>query len=395
MTEVSTIDLWYNHMTCADGHAQVEDVFAWLKKDTPSLVSVVFERTCNLQCAHCFYLPERATSPRSDKYGLGAILRNLVGQVLENRSTCKMLHAGRILRPWHIEVLSELAQRPETEIGLIDNGSFTGLINRFQANDFKLDWIDVSLDGTKAIHDRQRAKDGAFEIATNGLALAQEVTKKRGRVSSLFTLTSWNYFDVFATAKQVLALANEFHISPVSPRPGLEHLVVSPQHWNKAWDGIKATHSEFGQERIAVRIYGDVELAKFAQAVGYGKVAEAFMQCMVSPDTASVLLNIDGVRVSFFPVSLWPKEEILVDADGVYRMGYSGQFTLSEHARGKSSTGEEITHFTVGKLSEGSKFDNLYLKCVDSWRRLFGNEKLASERRVIQDILRKGGDFIG
>jgi len=378
----SVIDLWYQAVTGNGKVSEDELVFA-LKQEYPGLISAVFERGCTLQCVHCFYQAEAMTAAKADKHGMGSALKNLTSELIRLRP-CHLLHAGRILRHWHVRVLRDIKlARPGVKIGLIDSGNYTDLIEVITREGLAFDWLDISLDGPNEAHNKQRRNQKAFQMASNGLARAREVLTPDGRLTCLFTLTTINAHTVAETADIALEQANEFHLSPISPRHGLEELVPSEHDIEAMWEGVLKSVRTHGRDRVMVRMYSASELLRLAKVIGSKTVWQAFAKTLVFPETAGCLLDLDGVRVSFFPPSLWPKEEIIVDADAHYRLGYSGQFTLVEHQQGRSVSGQDISSYTVAKLTSSSCFAELYPRCVETWWRLLGHKKFEQEAEAV------------
>lgn len=390
LTNYSIIDLWYQAVIEGENIEDKDFIFT-LKQECPGLISTVFERWCNLQCIHCFYEMERATASQCDTYGIEDILQTLVKQVSQSKE-CHLLHAGRILREWHIPVLRNIQKtNPGVKIGLIDNGSYTKLINKIILSDLLFNWIDISLDGTPEIHNKQRDNSNAFRVAQKGLSEAKNILKKDGKLTALFTLTTINSHSVGKTVDIALEYAHEFHLSPISPRTGQQHLVSSVLDIEKMWNSIVNAVKIHGREKIIIRMYHASDFEKLSHVVGHKTVSQSLKSALVIPETAGLLLDIENICVSFFPSSLWPKEEIIVDADGSYRMGHNGQFTLSELQSGRSRFGQDTLPYTISKLDKASRIVDLYPKCIETWWSLLGKDKLHKEIEVFQTIM-KGGD---
>ena len=317
---------------------------------------------------------------------MGEALRNLANQ-LSRDGSCHLLHAGRILRSWHVPVLRTIQlANSRVKIGLIDSGNYVDLLNTIVQSGLSFDWIDISIDGPAKEHNQQRKNPRAFEMASNGLARGQDILAPNGRLTVLFTLTSINAHAVAETVDVAMENADEFHLSPISPRSGLEELVPLDTDVEQMWCGVLKAVETHGANKIMVRIYSVGELLRLAEVIGRKAVGRAFSRALVFPETAGCLLDLDGVRVSFFPPSLWPKEEIIVDSDAHYRLGYSGQFTLAEHQQGFSISGQDIFPYTVAKLTACSNFEELYPQCVETWWQLLGREKFQKEAEAIGEL---------
>src|SRR3989344_6481406 len=105
-------------------------MLAALKKEVPHMCSVTMERACNLQCGHCIYPPETSSEALSQAAKLPELILRAVEQLPSNAP--RLLHEGRIIRPWHVDALSAARQRrQDLGIGLIDNGTYVRVMDRF------------------------------------------------------------------------------------------------------------------------------------------------------------------------------------------------------------------------------------------------------------------------
>jgi len=385
--DISVIDHWHGLMAGTKDLATGEDhIFKYLRKEPPTFISVVFERGCSLQCEHCFYQRERSTATTDDKYRLGPILENLVAQI-QAYGVGKILHVGRMVRPWHIDILRKIQkEQSSVRIGLIDSGSYVAHMGKMRDAGLLFDWLDISLDGTEEFHNRQRNHREAFRMTLDALTNSRRIVFEAGKVTSLFTLTTINVSCVSETADVALHYADELHICPISPRSDQQHLVVPQDQFEVAWRGIERATRTHGPEKVALRIYSAKEFHKLGCVVGKKLLWESFMNALALPDSVGLLLNVCGVRVFFFPSSLWPKEEIIVDADGAYRTGYSAQFTLKELASGRSDMLVDTRDYTIAKLGPESDFSEVYNRCVDQWWKLMGQKKFAEELHFVGEV---------
>ena len=385
LDEKAAIDTWFQAIVSDNELITPNHVRAALYADKPRLVSAVFERGCNLQCKHCFYTAESFTAPQRDIYDMTQSLQSLAKEFARN-GEFHLLHAGRVLQPWHISALVGIkAECSDAKIGLIDSGHYTRIVKIIIDSGLTFDWIDISLDGDKLRHNLQRKSAHAFAMAEAGIQRAHEILSPSGRLTCLFTWTSINSDSLLVAARIALRTTSEFHVSPVSPRNGLAHLTPSRDQTKVMWSQLIKATEEFGSERVVLRIYSTDDILRIAEIVGYGEMLYAFSNVLVYPNTAGCLLNVRGVRITFFPPSLWPKEEVIIDADGYYRLGYSGQFKLSELRSGRSQAGIDIGPYTVGKPTE-ENFLMLHERCVSQWWSTIGKGKFEREIHMLKKL---------
>lgn len=391
-------DYWHARMFCrsSDERELEEQMLSALKREVPEMCSVTMERACNLQCGHCLYRPEKSSEALSKAARLPKLILRAVDQLPGEAP--RLLHEGRIIRPWHVEVLTEARQRrPELRIGLIDNGTYVHVLDEFRRQNFVLDWLDLSLDGPEAIHNAQRGSATAYRDAMIGFRRAREVTKPQsegGRVTSLFTLTTVNHLG-FEAAAEILfpsrsePLVDQLHLTTMSPTRA-ELVPLELQDFYEFWAQAKRVFARFGhdangRQRVFFRFYRHQELQKLARVVGKKGMRHAFTEeILFAP--GEVYFTVDGVPCVFAPLSLWPGEEFLIDADSHYGTAYSISHTLASLRRGKSDEGEDLRGFTVEQLMSDFDLKSLYHRCVDQWWRFRGQRYLKEERDILRSF---------
>ena len=147
-------------------------------------------RRCNLTCKHCYSLS-------ADKDFPGELSTDEVFRVMDDlkafRVPVLILSGGEpLLRPDIFEI-SERAKVMGFYVGLSTNGTLIDetLIDRVAAVGY--DYVGISIDGLREMHDRFRRKEGAFDAAMRGVRLCRE----RGlKVGLRFTITGDNAADL-------------------------------------------------------------------------------------------------------------------------------------------------------------------------------------------------------
>lgn len=422
-SEPISTDYWYDFMigyargeSCEEGNGA--GIHGALVEEKPSVLSCVMERTCNLRCRHCLYQTETSSVSISKQNNLSAIVENIAKQLPSEQDGPRfchpaLIHEGRIVRPWHIDMFARIRERiPNCRIGMIDNGTYTSHVKHFQEQDVKLDWLDVSLDGMKEAHNSQRDPEfkRAWDNAIHGLTNARKVTTPRdegGKVSSLMTLSSINCEDISKVAdfifsanphEQGLPLADEFHIVPMVPyRWENREIDLSIEQFADAWEQILDvwhTYNTAERQKFFVKSYNINDLNKLGAVVGYGTLWNSLTDTSsdqhVEVDVGSLTFTIDGVRVSFFPTSIWPQESFLIDADGANRIASCQQYRLDQ-----LHTDPALKRYTVAQLSPHENFEAAYNRELAHWWEFFGRKQLEKEAGIFRDLYRKRNSQTG
>lgn len=392
--------------TPMDTKAKAEMLFDQ-KQELPYLMSAVLERTCNLACQHCLYQSEKSSKNISHEARLSETIQHLIREMPERNKEypAQFMSCGRILRPWHLELFENIRkERPEIPLGVIDNGTYTDLLDRWP-QDFKFDWMSISIDGTPEHHDAQRG-EGAFKKALEGLHMAPEILQPKQEgcdVSSLLTLTTLNAGDIEEVADLLLAkdeegtsLARELVVTTMSPTndtnlqievdPDISTTGEAPV-FTVAWESLKQACEQYS-EGVALKIYRAQDMEKLAAVVGEDRFMSILCDDNHRPGVARNYLqvHIDGVKVEYFPLSLWTPEEFLIEADSTYKTAYEAKFTLKEHERKVSNAGEDISPYTIAPLNTETNFKKTYEEGVDHWWKHFGHKKLDEEMAVFARI---------
>ncbi|MDD2757896.1 MAG: hypothetical protein PHD72_00790 [Patescibacteria group bacterium] len=391
-----SIVYWYNLMLSEDSiekrNETVELVFKSLKNERPDLCSIILERSCMYQCNHCIFQPEKSSSRISHKNSLKEIICNIASQLERGAA---IIHEGRVLKDWHISILKSIKKmRPDIKIGIIDNGTLLTLENELKTNRFKFDWIDISIDGIESVHNRQRNSELSFAIALNGLQNAKKLlTPEKGKLTSLFTITKINFRGIYDAANFLFKnrLIDEFHVTPISAvRREIAGLALSKSNYKIVWLQIKKIWQKYQnkkESKIFIKIYQSTDLLRIAEAVGAKKFLKSFTDTKsVRIDRGSISFVLDGVRMTYIPMSTCPSETFVIDVDGVYRLPYCLKYTLSELRKKVSKNNMDISSYSVAKLSDTSNFKNIFAVGVDQWQRNFGMNLLKEEQTVFKKI---------
>lgn len=379
ITKSSAMDYWFSVVQRGQtGPEFIDTMFALLHEDCPPILSVVGERACNLQCSHCIFQREFSSNRYFDAQVTA--VKTIVSQMGRNPI---VVHEGRVFRSHHLEWLKAIRDtRPDARIGMIDSGNYLIHADILKKSGFKFDWLDISLDGPEAIHNRQRRNNSAYNVAIDGIVNARHFLRGNGKVTSLFTLTNINFESIEATRKILPERVAEWHITTISPvRPEIQHLSVTDEQFSVAWSQVVSVAKKCP---VFVRVYVAEDILKLARAVGKKKFTMALNKGQVS--NCSITLTIDRVPVTYYPQSVATSETFVIDADAHYRAPYSVAYTLEELRNGKSRFGEDLSRYTIGPLTENSQFGILYGRNVEMWKVGFGRKALDKEIFVFSVI---------
>jgi hypothetical protein len=313
------------------GSAQLQPIEVWgaqvvppaLRQATETLQSVylrtyptqgelVLTGACEFECRHCIYppdygrfnvgMPPTAWEPIFRDLATGLGMRTFV-------------YGGRSVTRDGVEALARLrAMLPDARIGMIDNGiSFVPHRDRLTGLD--LDWIDISLDGEEADHDRQRARPGSFRAALAGaLWLKEQLIAPR--VNVLTCLTVLNVGTVTAMMRRLNDQGfKNFFVTPVSvadPRP-LRPLVVDAASFAAFIESLANATADLHDAHLEVELY-DSRYVRFLfeHAPGLlqrGRTDRDHLQWLIVNGATPLYVN-------YYPLSLSGTRELIVNTNG-------------------------------------------------------------------------------
>ena len=147
-------------------------------------------RRCNLACKHCY-----ATSADIDFAGelSTAEVYAVMDDLRRAGVAVLILSGGEPLLRADIFEISARARAMGFYVGLSSNGTRISADNIADIEGVGYDYVGVSLDGMRAVHDRFRRKSGAFDEALRGIRLCLDAGIK---VGLRFTLTRDNAGDL-------------------------------------------------------------------------------------------------------------------------------------------------------------------------------------------------------
>lgn len=380
MTEYSSMDYWFSYVFGNKEEEIVEKMYKALSLEVPRILSVVGERNCNLQCQHCIFQKEKSSEDISSVNGLIVAVQAIAKQMESNSI---IVHEGRIFRPSHLKWLWAIRKiRPDIKIGIIDNGSYLRNIDQIESSGFKFDWIDISVDGSAVVHNRQRNSKTSFVQALAGIKNAYRILSADGEVNSLFTLTQINHASILETCSILPDEISQWHITTLTPaRSEIKRLSLTDDEFFVSWDQICQANLK---RPIFFRSYVANDLLKIAKATGKVNFLRAFQNAKV--DFSSISFEIDGIQVIYYPQSVSTAETFVLDANAHYHVPYSIAYTLEELTKGISRHGENLEKYIIGKVNASSSLKSLYKKGVVQWKNNFAKEALQRESLIFSKI---------
>lgn len=147
-------------------------------------------RRCNLTCKHCY-----ATS--ADRDFEGELSTPEIYAVMDDLKAfgvpVLILSGGEPMMHPDIFDIAARGKREGFYVGLSTNGTLIDEDNVRRIAELDLDYVGISIDGTRDVHDRFRRRIGAFDEALRGVRLCRE---SGIRVGLRFTLTRDNHGDL-------------------------------------------------------------------------------------------------------------------------------------------------------------------------------------------------------
>jgi len=180
----------YLHALNDDRPARRERRAAPIRSMTGPVVIWNLIRRCNLTCKHCY-----ATSADKDFPGelSTAQLYAVMDDLWDFGVRVLILSGGEPLMRPDIFEISRRAKEMGFYVGLSSNGTLIDEQNIDAIKAVDYDYVGISIDGSRDIHDRFRRRIGAYDEALRGIRLCRDAGLKIGL---RFTLTQDNRQDL-------------------------------------------------------------------------------------------------------------------------------------------------------------------------------------------------------
>jgi Fe-coproporphyrin III synthase len=133
--------------------------------------------TCNLRCIHCYSASEARTYPNELTT---AEAKAMIDGLAAFRVPVLLVSGGEpLVRPDILE-LAAYAKDRGIRVTFSSNGTLITEQTVAAMKAIGVSYIGISFDGVKEVHDRFRAKEGAFDLALRGVRLCLEAGQKVG-----------------------------------------------------------------------------------------------------------------------------------------------------------------------------------------------------------------------
>ena len=370
---LESIDLWVRAVL--RGEDRAEEIRAQLRNEVPPLLSWIVRGGCAVQCQHCIFPEEgpKAYSPRISEEVILHLLAQLSG-------SGHLVHEGRQLLPWQVPVLAA-AKRAGHPVSAINNGQYAtpAMLALCEREGLKLDALDVSIDGPERIHNLQRNHAKAWTWAMKGLEHSRQIADK---VTSLFTITALTADHVAETGLIAGDLVDEWHVSPMTLRPGIEHMAPTSAQMSEALNQLAGLRLGIP---VYLRSYSLQGFIAICEAIGMETVRRALPKAQVVDN--GIVLEVGGFTLYFYPKSLQCNETLVVDADAWWRLPFSVAHTLEELQSGQSTVGDDLSHFSIAPVSEKLDVAKVYAHSAETWWQAVGRSSFNEERVAVERLL--------
>ncbi|MEJ0053796.1 MAG: hypothetical protein WDN10_03695 [bacterium] len=372
--EVTAIDRWIDHVLHGEKDTAIPTL---LGREVPPLLSWIVRGGCAIQCRHCIFPHEgpKTFGVQTGEEALLGILRQLSG-------SRHLIHEGRQLLPWQVPILAA-AGRAGHGVSLINNGQYAApnMLALCEREGLAIDALDVSVDGTKDIHNGQRASNNAWDIAMKGIVHAKHILKTDGKLTSLFTLTTLNHAHLAETGEMLTQVVDEWHVTTMSLRPGIEHLRAGDRELALALEQLLG--GNFAKP-VFLRTYSLDDFVALLGILGKETANRVLRNALVTYN--AIVLDI-GIPLYFYPKSLQVNETLVIDADGWWRLPFCIHHSLAELRAGEDEMGKDISHFNVVPVLPCVDVPTLHAKAASRWWVSIGRDCLSLERQALEAFL--------
>jgi len=372
----TAIDHWVGHVLRGES---CKEIPVLLRQEIPPLASLMGSRGgCAVQCQHCIFRKEEGPKPFYTE-----IEPNVLSDILSQLSgPGKLVHEGRQWLPSQVSLLAAVT-RVGHSVSVINNGQYAtpSMLALCEEEGLAIDTLDVSVDGTRQVHNLQRSSDIAWGIAMNGIKHARRILRPEGKLTSLFTLTSLNYAHVQETGELVTTMVDEWHVTTMSLRPGIEHVRAGAGELAVA---LEQLFSGRFASPVFLRCYSLDDFVALLGIIGKDTARKALKNAMVMYN--AIVLDV-GMPLYFYPMSMWANETLVIDADLWWRMPYSVAYTLTELQAGVDAKGNNLSHFNIAPIESRMDVPLLYQIAADKWWSAIGTKCLPRERLALEAFL--------
>lgn len=308
------IEIW-NRLINSDSTRQemqmrLEDIY---RNNQPYIAEIIMNSYCPNSCLHCIYPPDyhehnRNLTLENWKKAFISIYENLKIKrfIFDGRSLNKdCLHAIRFLRKSFGDV----------QIGLITDGiSISPFVEDLKEH--PPDWLDVSLDGLKEDHDKQRNHPGAFDQSMD-ILMDLKASGQFDKINILTCLTAINIGSVTGMVRFLNKQGfKNFFITPVTVLDGFRpsaQLMPDKDSFMSFLKTLSSTTAKLTDSWIELDIYD----ALYAQTIKEHD-KDLFSHFSANADHLEIKRQSgdNEFYICYFPSSLTGIREVIINSDG-------------------------------------------------------------------------------
>ncbi|MFA5871881.1 MAG: hypothetical protein WC858_04125 [Parcubacteria group bacterium] len=344
------------------GKISEPELFRRLAKSYPPLLSVTFTRKCILQCHHCIY-PK--ASYQDLKLQNLAKIDQIIGTAFE-AGIRDLVHVGRILEKEHLPILKKYYNKG-MRISLIDNGSGKRLLPEIKKIGLLFSGgVDISLDGNKEAHERQRGA-GAWNLAMEGIKSLSEVSD---HISVTGTASSLNYHNIVKSLYKLRKANNSiklFQITTTSPvKHHTQRMHLTKHQMRKVAKDAISYSKDF---ELQLSLYRFEDIASIIDLLKpHGKPKKKYIH---------IEWQINKLKILYYPASIVTAEEIAIDSNG----RHVSPFGLDHHLAERPEKWEIDNDLVL------TDPDKSYELLVDKYHKTLGKKVFQKEKGLFKNIL--------
>lgn len=217
-------------------------------------------RACNLRCLHCY--ASATAGPDAGELTTEEAVRFIDGLALAEVPVLLFSGGEPLLRPDFFELAAYARQKGIRPV-VSTNGTLITREVAWRLKQTGVGYVGISLDGMRAVNDRMRGVEGAFDAALEGIRNCLAVGQ---RVGLRFTITRENYRDIDAifdlVEREGIARLCFYHLVCTGRGASLRDQDLDPAEKRKVLDKIIARTEDFcrrglGKEVLTVDNHAD------------------------------------------------------------------------------------------------------------------------------------------
>jgi len=279
----------------------------------PSVAEIIMNSSCPNSCLHCIYAPDFHIHNRN--MSIDDWIPAL-SSIYENLKIKRFIFDGRSLNRECLDAIRFLRETfSDVQIGLIADGiSISPFIEDLKK--YPPDWLDVSLDGLRGDHDKQRNHPGAFDQSMD-ILMDLKVSGRFNKINILTCLTTINIGSVTDMIRFLnkQGFKNVF-ITPVTLLEGFRpsaQLIPDADSFMAFIKMLVSTTAELTDSWIELDIFDGLYVQSIKE-----KDKELFRNFSANFDHLEIKKQFrdNEFHICYYPSSLTGVREITINSDG-------------------------------------------------------------------------------